>query len=64
MVELTAVAAVLDLARTVCRRAERRVAALDGAEHSIAEIIRYLNRLCDLCWPLVRFAGKRLGASA
>ena len=52
----TPLAATLDMARTVCRRAERRVAALDVSEHSNAEILRYLNRLSDLCWLLARFA--------
>ena len=55
----TPLAATLDLARTICRRAERRVAALDGAQHSIAEILRYLNRLSDLCWLLARLAEKQ-----
>lgn len=54
----TPLAAALDMARTICRRAERRVAALDGKEHSIAEVLRYLNRLSDLCWLLARFAEK------
>ena len=54
----TPLAAALDMARTVCRRAERRVAALDGKEHSNAEILRYLNRLSDLCWLLARFIEK------
>jgi len=48
--------AALDMARTVCRRAERRVAGL--AEKEIAvnpEIIRYLNRLSDLCWLYARW---------
>jgi cob(I)alamin adenosyltransferase len=49
--------AALDLARTVCRRAERRVAALSaGAEKFNGEILRYLNRLSDLCWLLARYA--------
>ena len=52
------VAAYLHLARTVCRRAERRVAALEVSEHAEAEILRYLNRLSDLCWLLARFADK------
>ena len=43
--------ASLDLARTTCRRAERRVAALENAN---PEILRYLNRLSDLCWLLAR----------
>jgi cob(I)alamin adenosyltransferase len=54
----TPLAARLDMARTVCRRAERRVAALDVSEHSNAEILRYLNRLSDLCWLLARFTEK------
>ncbi|MEY2519058.1 MAG: cob(I)alamin adenosyltransferase [Verrucomicrobiota bacterium] len=50
-------AATLDLARTVCRRAERRVAALmKETEKSNGEILRYLNRLSDLCWLLARYA--------
>jgi cob(I)alamin adenosyltransferase len=49
--------AALDLARTVCRRAERRVAALmTGDEHFNGEILRYLNRLSDVCWLLARYA--------
>ena len=55
----TPLAATLDMARTVCRRAERRVAALDVSEHSNAEILRYLNRLSDLCWLLARFTEKQ-----
>lgn len=49
--------AAFDLARTVCRRAERRVAALmeDVAKFNV-EILRYLNRLSDLCWLLARYA--------
>ena len=49
--------ATLDLARTVCRRAERRVAALMAADAKFnTEILRYLNRLSDYCWLLARFA--------
>ncbi|HSP44449.1 MAG TPA: cob(I)yrinic acid a,c-diamide adenosyltransferase, partial [Chthoniobacterales bacterium] len=49
--------AALDLARTICRRAERRVAALMDAEAGFnREILRYLNRLSDLCWLLARYA--------
>ena len=43
--------AALDLARTACRRAERRVFALQDSNQ---EIVRYLNRLSDLCWLLAR----------
>lgn len=48
--------AALDVARTVCRRAERRVCALQetGELHN-PEIIIYLNRLADLLWLLARW---------
>jgi cob(I)alamin adenosyltransferase len=49
--------AALDLARTICRRAERRVAAARDANQ---EILRYLNRLSDLCWILARYVEKNL----
>lgn len=53
----TMASATLDLARTVCRRAERRVAALMAADAQLnTEILRYLNRLSDLCWLLARYA--------
>lgn len=48
--------AALDLARTTCRRAERRVCALREAnELQNAEVIVYLNRLADLLWLLARW---------
>jgi cob(I)alamin adenosyltransferase len=48
-------AAALDLARTTCRRAERRVCALhEASQLENAEIIVYLNRLSDLLWLLAR----------
>ena len=49
--------AVLDVARTVCRRAERRVCALKESGSSVnAEIVIYLNRLSDLLWLFARWA--------
>jgi cob(I)alamin adenosyltransferase len=52
--------AALDLARTVCRRAERRVCALQEADqlHN-TEIIIYLNRLADLLWLFARWVETR-----
>jgi cob(I)alamin adenosyltransferase len=48
--------AALDVARTVCRRAERRVCGLQEAgQLQNAEIIIYLNRLSDLLWLLARW---------
>jgi cob(I)alamin adenosyltransferase len=49
------VSAALDLARTTCRRAERRVAELEDLN---SEVLRYLNRLSDLCWILARYHEK------
>ena len=50
--------AALDSARTICRRAERRVAGLQLSNQANPEILRYLNRLSDLCWLLARFTEK------
>jgi cob(I)alamin adenosyltransferase len=49
-------AAMLDVARTTCRRAERRVCALHEANqlHN-PEILVYLNRLSDLLWLFARW---------
>ena len=53
--------AALDNARTTCRRAERRVAALVNENKNFnIEILRYLNRLSDLCWVLARYVEKDL----
>ena len=47
--------AALDMARTICRRAERRVCALHEARLlANGEIIVYLNRLSDWLWLLAR----------
>lgn len=49
--------AALDVARTTCRRAERRVHALAGQDPALnPEILTYLNRLSDLLWLLARQA--------
>jgi cob(I)alamin adenosyltransferase len=48
-------AATLHLARTVCRRAERCVLAIDDAEPRGVLVI-YLNRLSDLLFVLARLA--------
>jgi cob(I)alamin adenosyltransferase len=50
----TKAAAQLHVSRTVCRRAERRVLALDGVN---ADVSRYLNRLSDLLFILARAVG-------
>jgi len=56
--------AALDLARTACRRAERSVMTLAGpGKPDNAEIVRYLNRLSDLCWLLARRVDQDHGSS-
>jgi cob(I)alamin adenosyltransferase len=47
--------ASLDVARTVCRRAERLVAKLAAANEIDFLVIRYLNRLSDLLWLMARY---------
>ena len=53
--------AALDVARTVCRRAERRVCDLQAAgELKNDEIIIFLNRLSDLLWLFARWVETQL----
>ncbi len=52
------VGALLHQARTVCRRAERRVAALSRQEAVGEQELVYLNRLSDLLFVLSRWASK------
>ena len=54
--------ATLDVARTVCRRAERRLCALkESGELKNGEMIVYLNRLSDLLWLFARWVETRAG---
>jgi cob(I)alamin adenosyltransferase len=48
--------AYLHLARTVCRRAERRMLACHDVEPLRAEVLRYLNRLSDWLFVMGRRA--------
>jgi cob(I)alamin adenosyltransferase len=50
-------AAQLHVARTVCRRAERRVVALEGTATTVA----YLNRLSDYLFVAARYANRSHG---
>lgn len=56
-------AALLHLARTVCRRAERDTVALREAEDVPAIVLAYLNRLSDLLFTLARLANHQARAS-
>ena len=57
--------AALDVARTTCRRAERRVCALhDAGQLHNPEILVYLNRLSDALWLMARWVEARDGGRA
>ena len=51
-------AALLHLARTVGRRAERDLVTLDRRERVNPAVLAYVNRLCDLLFVLARYANK------
>lgn len=53
--------ATLHMARTVCRRAERKTVALNQVEDISANSIIYLNRLSDLLFVLARFENLNTG---
>ena len=53
--------ALLHVARTVCRRAERRVVALAAHVPVDEVVIRYLNRLSDFLFVLARVVNHRQG---
>ena len=51
--------ALLHIARTVCRRAERRIVGLTPAADPV--IVRYMNRLSDLLFVMARAVNHRAG---
>lgn len=56
----TVSSAALDVARTVCRRAERRISELQVAGELLnANVLVYFNRLSDLLWLLARWVETR-----
>lgn len=59
----TPAAAGFHVARTVCRRAERRAVALHREEPLDAAALRYLNRLSDLLFVLARVENARAGVA-
>src|SRR5258708_27628398 len=57
--------AAFDVARTVCRRAERQVVRLiESGEPVNPQVLAYLNRLSDLLWLLGRLVQKQAGVGA
>lgn len=57
----TPAAAAVHVARTVCRRAERRIVTLTPPPDPL--VVRYLNRLSDLLFVLARAVNHRAGAA-
>ena len=56
------VSALLEVARVTCRRAERAVCECrEGGFPVSDEIVRYLNRLSDLCWLWARYVETKAG---
>jgi cob(I)alamin adenosyltransferase len=55
----TPAGSALHVARTVCRRAERRIVALEPAADPV--LLRYVNRLSDLLFALARIVNHRAG---
>jgi cob(I)alamin adenosyltransferase len=56
----TPTGAALHVARTVCRRAERRMVGLEPPVEPV--LVRYANRLSDLLFVLARHENHRAGA--
>jgi cob(I)alamin adenosyltransferase len=58
-------AAAYDVARTICRRAERCVVRMnESGENVDTQIITYLNRLSDLLWLIGRFLELKAGVDS
>lgn len=56
-------ASLCHLARTICRRAERRVVSLMRNEAVNPELLRYLNRLSDFLFVIARVLARSDGGS-
>jgi cob(I)alamin adenosyltransferase len=58
-------AAAFDVARTICRRAERCVVRMDESGENVdTQIITYLNRLSDLLWLIGRYLELKAGVDS
>ncbi|HZN25483.1 MAG TPA: cob(I)yrinic acid a,c-diamide adenosyltransferase [Burkholderiales bacterium] len=59
----THAAATAHIARTVCRRAERKLVALAQSERVPPLLVQYLNRLSDLLFVYARVLNRHAGGS-
>jgi cob(I)alamin adenosyltransferase len=50
----------LHQARTICRRAERRITTLAGEADISRDLQKYINRLSDLLYTLARYSETEL----
>ncbi|HEX8566833.1 MAG TPA: cob(I)yrinic acid a,c-diamide adenosyltransferase [Pyrinomonadaceae bacterium] len=58
-------AAAFDIARTICRRAERCIVRLQETGEAIdVQVVTYLNRLSDLLWLIGRFLELKAGVNS
>ncbi|WP_126993510.1 cob(I)yrinic acid a,c-diamide adenosyltransferase [Thermosipho globiformans] len=49
---------ILDICRTIARRAERRIVSLSKRENVRKELIAYINRISDLLYIMARYIEK------
>jgi cob(I)alamin adenosyltransferase len=56
-------AALLHLARTVCRRSERELALLHESAEVRGEVLKYVNRLSDYLFVAARYANRQAGVA-
>ncbi|MCH8548165.1 MAG: cob(I)yrinic acid a,c-diamide adenosyltransferase [Balneolaceae bacterium] len=59
----TQAGSALHMARTVCRRAERRTVALKHQDPISNECVIYLNRLSDLLFVMARYENQKAGVT-
>ncbi len=52
------IAALLNICRAICRRAERKIVRLAKSEPVNRDVLRFMNRLSSLFWVLARYATK------
>ena len=49
------ISANLHIARTICRKAERRICSLNKVESINPLLLKYVNRLSDVIYAIARF---------